>query len=167
MPKKNCRSRCLSQLHILEVLYYANSFYQSSLSVNFPEMSKVHSFLWFALLMSLFKHVEGTTKCSFCRKLKIYTVFFYYSLCKAAPVESGMRSKEGLLTHLSFCSLIDVTSARRHLTWSSTSPSTSQLTQPLTLPAQCAIKSSPASPASNLTSCCTKRRRSVKPTCHT
>lgn len=152
-----------ASLHILKVLYYANSFYQSSLS----EMSKVHSFLlWFALLMSLFKHAEGT-KCSFSRKLKIYTVFLDYLLFKAAPVESGMRNKEGPLTHLSFCSLIDVTSARRHLTWSSTSPSTSQHTQHLTSPARCAIKSSPALPASNLTSCCMKRRRSVKPACHT
>lgn len=59
------------------------------------------------------------------------------------------------------CSLTDVTSARRRSTLSSTSPSTSPHTQPPTSPARCAIKSSPALPASNLTSCCTKRRRSV------
>lgn len=59
------------------------------------------------------------------------------------------------------CSLIDVTIAHRHLMWSSTSHSTSPHTRPLTSPALFAIKSSPASPASNLISCCMRRRRWV------
>lgn len=60
---------------------------------------------------------------------------------------------------LSLCSLIGVTCARRRLMWSSTSLSTSPHTPPQTSPAPCAIRSSPASPVSNLTSCCTRRRR--------
>lgn len=62
---------------------------------------------------------------------------------------------------LSLCSLIGVTCARRRLTWSSTSLSTSPHTPPLTSPALCAIRGSPASPASNLISCCMRRRRWV------
>lgn len=58
-------------------------------------------------------------------------------------------------------SLTDATAARRRLTWSSTSRSTSPRTQRPTSPARSAIKGSPASPASSLTSCYTRRRRSV------
>lgn len=65
------------------------------------------------------------------------------------------------LYFLSVCSLTDVTSARRHSMWSSTSLSTSPHTPPRTSPVQHAIKSSHASPVSNLTSCCTRGKRSV------